>query len=176
LKIFQYYNIEKELYNIRIELKKIEDEYLSESIISNNLMNDKVFVNRLFDLHLYNYFLENEKLYYLDNFELGLSGFTKIDIEVYTKANINVLYNQILYYDKLLNGVYWSYRDKFKFILENFESNKFLNQKYKYEKYYLLSLKKIIKEENFIFKNLKRQEKIKLYETDHLIKKPILDS
>ena len=107
---------------------------------------------------------------------MGLSGFTKIDIEVYTKANINVLYNQILYYDKLLNGVYWSYRDKFKFILENLESNKFLNQKYKYEKYYLLSLKKIIKEENFILKNLKRQEKIKLYETDHLIKKPILDS
>jgi hypothetical protein len=106
LKFFQYYNIEKELYYIRIELKKIEDEYLSESIISNNLMNDKVFVNKLFDLHLYNYFLENEKLYYIDNFELGLSDLKKIDIEVYTKVKINILYNQILYYDKLLNGIY----------------------------------------------------------------------
>jgi hypothetical protein len=176
LKFFQYYNIEKELYYIRIELKKIEDEYLSESIISNNLMNDKVFVNKLFDLHLYNYFLENEKLYYIDNFELGLSDLKKIDIEVYTKVKINILYNQILYYDKLLNGIYWTYREKYKFILSNFELNKFLNQKYNYEKYYLLSLKKIINEEKIIFKNLKRQEKIKLYETDHLIKKPILDS
>jgi hypothetical protein len=69
-------------------------------------MNDKVFVKKLFDLHLYNYFLENEKLYYINNFELGLSGLKKIDYETFIRIKTNILYNQILYYDKLLDGIY----------------------------------------------------------------------
>jgi len=93
-KLYSFLQIETKINKISFRIKQINDQILSNPDISNS--------SELFDLYLYNYFLLNEKLYYIKHFTLGLNEVNIKNMELSLKDNINILFNK----DNLLNNEY----------------------------------------------------------------------
>jgi hypothetical protein len=136
---------------------------LSDPFILENILNDKYLISKLFNLYLYNFFLLNEKLYYIMHFELGFSELDKINIKLFLKENIDLLYVKLLDYDNKLHGCYLkNYRNKNNLILNYLQLNNYYNKIFKGKSFFCTYLEKNIKQEIDILKNIERRTKIRL--------------
>jgi hypothetical protein len=160
---YKFYKIELEINKVSFKINEINDKILSDPFILENILNDKYLISKLFNLYLYNFFLLNEKLYYIMHFELGFSELDKINIKLFLKENIDLLYVKLLDYDNKLHGCYLkNYRNKNNLILNYLQLNNYYNKIFKGKSFFCTYLEKNIKEEIDILKNIERRTKIRL--------------
>jgi hypothetical protein len=160
---YKFYKIELEINKITFKINKINNEILSDPFIVENILNDKYLISKLFHLYLYNYFLLNEKLYYVIHFELGFNQLDRENIILSLKENTNILYNKLLYYDNKLHYCYFiDYRNRNNFFLNYIKLNSYYNKIFQGKSFFSIYLEKCIKEEIDILKNIEKRNKIRL--------------
>jgi hypothetical protein len=160
---YKFYKIELEINKVTFKINEINDKILSDPFILQNILNDKYLILKLFNLYLYNFFLLNEKLYYIMHFELGFNELDKIKIKLLLKENSDLLYAKLLDYDNKLHGCYFkNYRNKNNLILNYIQLNNYYNKIFKGKSFFCAYLEKNIKQEIDILKNIEKRTKIRL--------------